>query len=95
MKPNMRMLYGYTACLAISGLLNGFTFSGNAQTAPLFVVKFGWSTDDAKLFNTLITLSSIIGIVVGSFVGDLIIKHGRRKGAWIIDIIVICGQSLC
>lgn len=95
MKPNMKMLYCYTACLAISGILSGFSYAGNVQTAPLFIEKFGWSPDDAKLYNTLISLSSILGIFVGSFAGDSIIKHGRRKGAWIMDIIAMCGQSIC
>lgn len=47
----------------------GFAISGNNQTAPVIKAKFGWSKEEATIYNTLISSAAIFGVVSGSLVG--------------------------
>ena len=68
--------------------------AGNAQTTTIFEAKFGWSKDETILYNTIITSSAIVGLLIGSLLGGYFIKHGRRKGAILANIIGIVGAVI-
>ena len=41
--------------------------------------KFEWTSEETKLYNTMINFSSVLGMAVGTLSGGLIIPWGRRK----------------
>ena len=95
MIPKKNQIYSYVAVLGISGLLYGWTIAGNSQTAPIFAVKFSWDGETAKFYNTMITISSLVGLVAGTALSNLILKKGRRQAIIRLDIAIIIGQAIC
>lgn len=57
----------------------GWAISGNNQTANILAAKFGWSEDETQFYNSLINVSSVVGMGIGSLSGGLIVPIGRRK----------------
>ena len=68
--------------------------AGNAQTTTVFEAKFGWTTDETILYNTIISSSAIVGLAIGSFLGGPMIKTGRRKSAIIANILGIVSSLI-
>jgi MFS family permease len=58
------------------------------------VAKFGWNDDETKLYNSLLTNISLIGIMVGAIAGGPIITYGRRRGVFLISALMLIGVVL-
>ena len=69
MIPRDLMLYLYVFSLALGTFQTGWAIFGNTQTALVFIKKFGWDSQQAKLYTTLFSNSSIVGLFLGSLVG--------------------------
>ena len=90
----MGYVISYVLCNGIGVFHTSFCLAGNAQTTTIFEAKFGWSEDETILYNTIISSSAIVGLLIGSFLGGHFIKHGRRKGAILANIIGIVGAVI-
>ena len=66
---------------------------GNTQTAPVLIAKFGWDVEQAILYNTLISNSSVVGLFMGSLLGGIIISGGRRRAILAVNVLVLIGSS--
>lgn len=75
---NLVQLCLITFVIGMGNLQTGFAISGNNQTAPVIQQKFGWTDDEAVLYNTIISSSAIFGVVTGSLSGGKFITKGRR-----------------
>ena len=51
------------------------------MTTSIFVAKFGLNKEETKFYNTLITVSGVIGIMIGALIGGKAVEIGRRKAA--------------
>ena len=94
LKVNLGYVISYVLCNGIGVFYSSFSLAGNAQTTTIFEAKFGWSKDETILYNTIITSSAIVGLLIGSLLGGYLIKHGRRKGAILANIIGIVGAVI-
>jgi MFS family permease len=56
--------------------------------------KFGWTKDEAVLFNTLISAAAIFGVVCGSLVGGRFIQGGRRRALIIFNMFAAVAVGL-
>ena len=81
LKPNMLFLWMYATALGIGVLQIPMVFTCNSLTPPIFAAKFGWTEDQIKLNNALITTAGVVGMTLGSFLGGKTITLGRRKAA--------------
>jgi MFS family permease len=93
--PTLAKLHFYVFTCGLGALQTGWAITGNTQTAPVFIVKFGWDEDEAKIYNTLISSVSILGIAIGSLLGGLAVQKGRRRAIFIFDLMTICGSVIC
>lgn len=57
-------------------------------------VKFGWNHEEAMLYNTLISNSSILGLFIGSVVASQIISIGRRKAILLMNVLIAIGTGI-
>jgi MFS family permease len=88
-------LHFYVFTCGLGALQTGWAITGNTQTAPVFIVKFGWDEDEAKIYNTLISSVSILGIAIGSLLGGMAVQKGRRRAIFIFDFFTIVGAGIC
>lgn len=65
----MCALIVYTLLIGFGNVQAGFAIAGNNQVAPVIKTKFGWEKDEATLKNTMISASSIVGVVLGALAG--------------------------
>jgi len=72
-----------------------FALAGNTNTTPVFEAKFGWSADEALLYNSIISTAGTVGSLIGSFLGGSLLKFGRRRAAIIGHIVAILGCAVC
>lgn len=93
--PTLAYLHFYVFVCGLGALQTGWAITGNTQTAPVFIVKFGWDDDEQKIYNTLISSVSILGIAIGSLFGGLAVQKGRRRAIFIFDLMVIFGSAIC
>ena len=77
----MLFLWMYATALGIGVLQIPMVFTCNSLTPPIFAAKFGWTEDQIKLNNALITTAGVVGMTLGSFLGGKTITLGRRKAA--------------
>jgi MFS family permease len=87
------MLYFYVFAVALGTFQTGWAIFGNTQTAPVFIQKFGWNPSQAKLYTTLISNASIVGLFVGSLLGGKVIQSGRRKAILAMNAIIFVGTG--
>ena len=73
---------------------SGFAISGNNQTAPVIKAKFGWTKDEAVLYNTIISSSAIFGVVTGSLFGGKFITKGRRLCIIVFNVVAAVGTGM-
>jgi len=66
---NIPALMLYTLLIGLGNVQAGFAIAGNNQVAPVIKAKFGWNKSDATLYNTMISASSIVGVVIGALAG--------------------------
>ena len=59
----------YTLLIGLGNVQAGFAIAGNNQVAPVIKAKFRWNKSDATLYNTMISASSIVGVVMGALAG--------------------------
>ena len=88
-------LFMYVFALGLGALQTGWAITGNTQTAPVFIEKFKWDEDEAKLYNTIISSVSIFGIAIGSLLGGKAVQKGRRRAIFIFNGVVIVGALIC
>ncbi len=79
----MCFLWMYACALGVGVLQIPMVFTCNSLTPPIFAAKLGWSEDDTKFNNSLISTAGVIGMTIGSFLGGKTISIGRRKAALI------------
>lgn len=60
------MFYLYVFTIGLGVFEFGWAEFGNTQTAPVLVAKFNWSVEEGRLYNTLISNASLVGLLVGS-----------------------------
>ena len=94
MIPRDFMLFFYAFSLALGTFQTGWAIFGNTQTAPVFIQKFGWDSQQAKLYTTLVSNSSIVGLFIGSLIGGKIVALGRRKAILIMNAVIIVGTLI-
>ena len=87
----MGYCFWYTIVFGIGTWQTSWATTGNANTVPVFEAKFGWTKDETMLYNTIISTAGIIGITVGSFIGGVLLKFGRRRIVIISQLIAIAG----
>ncbi len=88
------MLHFYTFVVGLGAFQFGWAVVGNTQTAPVMSVKFGWNHEEAMLYNTLISNSSILGLFIGSIFASKIIGIGRRKAIILMNVIIVIGTGI-
>lgn len=88
------MLYFYAISIALGTFQTGWAIFGNTQTAPVFIKKFGWNSDQSKIYITLISNSSIVGLFIGSLLGGKIVKFGRRRAILAMNAIIFIGTGI-
>ena len=69
-------------------------FTCNSLTPPIFAAKFGWTEDQLKLNNALISSAGVVGMTLGSFLGGKAITLGRRKAAILTQSTALVGGCL-
>lgn len=94
MKPKMRIFYLYVFTIGLGVFEWGWAEFGNTQTGPVLVEKFGWSVEEGRLYNTLISNSSIVGLLIGSLFAGKLISYGRHTAINYMNILVFIGTSL-
>ena len=75
----MCFLWLYVSALGIGVLQTTMVFTANSQTPPIFAAKFGWTEEQTKLNNSIISTSGVVGMALGSIFGGKTITVGRRK----------------
>lgn len=93
--PSKTRLHLYGLALGIGACQTGWSLAGNAQTAPVFIEKFGWEHEEAKHYNTLISSISVLGLAIGSLAAGKTIMYGRRRAILVFSILAILGAALC
>lgn len=88
----MLLFYAFTIGLGVFQF--GWATFGNTPTAPVFIAKFDWSYSEAKLYNTLISNSSIVGLLIGSVTAGSFIAFGRHRAIILMDIFVLIGSGI-
>lgn len=76
---NMGYCFWYTFVFGVGTWQTAWAMTGNANTVPVFEAKFGWTKDETMLYNTIISTAAVVGITVGSFLGGVLLKFGRRR----------------
>ena len=75
---NMKYCFWFTVAYGIGTFQTAWAASGNANTHVIFRDKLGWDEDEAVLYNTIVSTAGVLGLFIGSFLGGLILKLGRR-----------------
>ena len=65
--------------MGINGICVAWTTGGNNQTASIFAAKLSWTSDQTRIYNTLINFASQIGKSFGAFFGGKLIQNGRKN----------------
>ena len=68
--------------------------TANSATTPIFAAKFGWTEDQTKFNNSLISTAGVVGIALGSLFGGKTVTIGRRKATLITQTIGFIGGCL-
>jgi len=95
LRVNMSYTCSYVTCFALSVWHTAWAVAGNSQTTAVFEAKFGWTTDDTIMYNTIISSGGIFGLVIGSFLGGSLLKLGRRKAFLIGQAFALLGAAIC
>lgn len=74
----------YVTCFTAS-LSVGFVLAGYNQSGIVIQMQTGWN----PMWTTLITASSILGLMLGSLLCDKFLKYGRITTAYIANAIII------
>jgi len=92
----MPFLIGYTFAVSLGTIQTAWTIAGNTATAPVLICQFGWNTEQAIRYNTLINTSAMVGLTVGSLTAGYSVGYGRKKAilCWNCIVILGCGLSL-
>ena len=80
---NFCSLYFYQFCLGIGVLQTAWVLTGNVHTIEPFIEMFDWDETDARIYNTLITTSGVLGMAIGTLLSSRSINKGRRKATLI------------
>lgn len=68
--------------------------AGNSQTTAVFEIKFCWTKDETILYNTIISSSGTFGLMLGSFLGGIFLRLGRRRAVMIGQLFAIVGATI-
>ena len=75
----MKYCFWFTVAYGIGTFQTAWAASGNANTHVIFKAKLGWDEDSAVLNNTIVSTAGVLGLFIGSFLGGIILKCGRRN----------------
>ena len=92
---NMTYLFWLVFALTIGTTHVGFVITGNNEVGSILALQLNWDSPDvegsAKLWNTVISSSGIVGLIVGSFTAGFVVKAGRRKSIILMSIVAVAG----
>ena len=71
-------MWKYILAMSWGTMIIGWGVMGNAVTSPILIVQFGWDVGQTKFYNSLLSVMGLIGVMVGSLLGGVIITYGRR-----------------
>ena len=69
----MSYIIPYVLFHALGAFYSSFSIAGNAQTTIIFQAKLGWTEDETRLYNTIISASAIVGQFSGGIFSGKII----------------------
>lgn len=92
--PKMVAILLFVNAIGLSSWQTGFAITGNSATGPVIIAKFGWTEEEANLWNSLLSSCGAIGIMIGSLFGGPIISRGRRRAIFITNIIILVGSGI-
>lgn len=72
----------------------GWAILGNAQTALILVAKFGWDETETPLYNGILSVIGLFGIMMGSIFGGPLITYGRRVCIFGLAAVMVLGVTL-
>lgn len=58
------------------------------------MAKFDWSVEEGRLYNTLISNSSLVGLLIGSLIAGKLISLGRHKAIHQMNVLVVLGTGI-
>ena len=68
----------------------GFVIAGNNQVGGILASKLDWDDRQAARWNSTISSAGVLGLIIGSFAVELILrKIGRRKAIILTSLVVI------
>jgi MFS family permease len=94
LKPKMKMFYLYVFTLGLGAFEIGWAVFGNTQTSSVLAAKFGWSVEEDRLYNTLISNSSLVGLLIGCLFAGKLISYGRHRAIYYMNGLVLIGTSI-
>ena len=92
--PNKTFLRGYAFTLGLGSMQLPFAMTGGASLADIYQSFFGWSEDELVFWNTVISSSAVVGLIIGSLLGGKLILKGRRRATLVIQAMAIFGSLL-
>ena len=79
----------FTAVWGLGTWQTSCAIAGNSMTTSVFKAKLEWDENEAIMWNTIISSTAILGLMMGSFAGGPLIPYGRRKTVIISMLICI------
>ena len=77
---NMCHLTKLVILLTIGTAHVGFVVTGNNMVGSILAQKLGWAAEGtASRWNTILSSTSIAGLIAGSFIAGFLVKSDRRK----------------
>lgn len=74
LEPNTRFLNAYALTLGLGTLHTAWAMTTSDQLASTYQVFFGWNEDEKVFWNTVISSSSVFGLIIGSLLGGSLIS---------------------
>jgi MFS family permease len=90
---NYKYQIGLFGNLFLACMQAGFAIGSNNLVGQILQVKLNWDPSLNILFNTLLTSSVILGMVLGSFFSGWIIACGRRATIMTMTFLIIVSSS--
>jgi len=92
--PKHAWLTFYVIIMGMGTIQVGWGIMGNAQTSLILNKQFGWTKDETKLNDTILSVSGLVGVMVGSMFGGPVIVGGRRRAIFIMSAFMALGVGL-
>ena len=60
----------------------------------MLIAQFEWDEGQARFYNSMMNMSAILGLVVGSFAASKLITLGRNRASMIVQVVAFFGCLL-